>query len=61
MKPIELVMKVGEMYPGCIFLVTKNQYYNEDGSFTIIRDNKKLILKKSLFKTYSPDKKEWEV
>lgn len=54
-------MKVGEMYPGCIFLVTKNQYYNEDGSFTIIRDNKKLILKKSLFKTYSPDKKEWEV
>jgi hypothetical protein len=52
MKSIELTMKVGEMYPGCILIVSKNQYYNPDGSFTIIRGGEKLILKKSLFKPY---------
>lgn len=53
MRSIELLYKVGEMYPGCIFIITKDQYYNPDGSFTIIRGGKKLILKKSLFKPYT--------
>ena len=45
-------MRVGEMRPGCVFVVTKDQYYNDDGSFTIIRGDKKIIIKKSLFKPY---------
>lgn len=52
MKSIELVMRVGDMYAGCIFVVSDKQYYNEDGSFTIERGGKKLILKKNLFKPY---------
>jgi hypothetical protein len=50
---IELVMKIGDMLPGSLFVVSDKQYYNEDGSFTIIRGNHKLTLKKSLFKTYT--------
>jgi hypothetical protein len=53
MKSIELIKKVGFMHAGCILIVTGNQYYNADGSFTIIRGGQKMILKKSLFKPYS--------
>ena len=52
MKLIELVMRVGEMCPGCILVISDKLYYNEDGSFTIERGGKKLILKKNLFKPY---------
>jgi len=52
MKSIELIMKVGDMCAGSIFIVSDKNYYNEDGSFTIENIDKKLILKKSLFKGY---------
>jgi hypothetical protein len=58
-KMIEVVMKVGDIFPGCIFMVNKDNYYNEDGSFTIIRGSKKLILKKSLFEVYLPKVKKY--
>ncbi len=56
MESIEITMKVDEIRPGCIFIVSKHCYYNTDGSFTIIRDGVKMILKKSLFKPYIFDK-----
>ena len=53
-KSIEIIKRVGSMYPGNILLVGKKQYYNKDGSFTIIRGDYKLILKKTLFKPFDP-------
>ena len=52
MKSIELIKKCGDMYPGSIYIVSKYQHYNSDGSFTIIRNKQKITLKKSLFKPY---------
>lgn len=52
MESIELIRKVGDMYPGSIFIINKTQYYNEDGSFTIERNKQKITFKKSLFKPY---------